>query len=121
MNPAVEITITHGSLSYHNSNHAVLQDLKVTFAPNQWTCLLERSGCGKTSVLRQLAGLLDTQAQWQGSIRTSDQISLEQRIAYMAQQDLLLPWLSVFDNVTVANRLHGKPPTTSLRSHRSKA
>ena len=54
--------------------------------------MLGRSGVGKTSLLRWLAGLLP------GTRPIG-------RIAYMAQQDLLLPWLSVLDNVLLGYRL----------------
>ena len=66
--------------------------------------LLGRSGCGKTTVLRYLAGLLDDKVESQGTLATSDERPLTDRIAYMAQQDLLLPWLSVIDNVCLSHR-----------------
>ncbi|MCA0248854.1 MAG: ABC transporter ATP-binding protein [Proteobacteria bacterium] len=58
------------------------------------TCLLGRSGVGKTSLLRHLAGLLP------GTTRAAP-------LAYMAQQDRLLPWLGVLDNVLLGYRLRG--------------
>ena len=42
--------------------------------------------------------------EWQGTLATSDELPLTDRIAYMAQQDLLLPWLSVIDNVCLSHR-----------------
>ena len=66
--------------------------------------LLGRSGCGKTTVLLYLAGLLDDKVESQGTLATSDERPLTDRIAYMAQQDLLLPWLSVIDNVRLSHR-----------------
>ncbi|MBM3594372.1 MAG: ABC transporter ATP-binding protein [Alphaproteobacteria bacterium] len=59
-------------------------------------CVLGRSGVGKSSLLRWLAGLLP------GSPARTD-------VAWMAQQDLLLPWASVLENVVVGYRLRGAP------------
>lgn len=76
----------------------------MTIPANQWTVLLGRSGCGKTTILRYLAGLLDDQVDWHGELITTDGAALHDRIAYMAQQDLLLPWLNVLDNVCLSSR-----------------
>jgi putative hydroxymethylpyrimidine transport system ATP-binding protein len=72
--------------------HVVAENLSLDFAAGRTTCLLGRSGVGKTSLLRHLAGLLPgTEAAGP--------------VAYMAQRDLLLPWLSVLDNVLLGYRL----------------
>lgn len=114
MTDAFAIKIQHARLAYGHTSEPVLQDLSLTFRANQWTCLLGRSGCGKTSVLRKLAGLLED-VHWRGDILTCDGQPLAGRIAYMAQQDLLLPWLSVLDNVCVGYRLKGQPVTEAIR------
>jgi putative hydroxymethylpyrimidine transport system ATP-binding protein len=109
---AVNITITNGYLRYHDSIDPVLSQLNMTMPAKQWTCILGRSGCGKTSLLRYLAGLLDQQVTWSGeyAINANQQAlaDLNNQIAYMAQQDLLLPWLSVLDNVTLSSKFGGK-------------
>ena len=66
-----------------------------------WTCLLGASGVGKTTLLRMIAGLVGgADCQMGGAPLTG-------RLSYMAQQDLLLPWLSALDNVTLGSRLRG--------------
>lgn len=75
--------------------HVVAEDLSLDFPGGRTTCLLGRSGVGKTSLLRHLAGLLP------GSPAAGP-------VAYMAQRDLLLPWLSVLDNVLLGYRLRGE-------------
>ena len=72
--------------------HVVAENLSLDFAAGRTTCLLGRSGVGKTSLLRHLAGLLPGTAP-------------AGPVAYMAQRDLLLPWLSVLDNVLLGHRL----------------
>jgi putative hydroxymethylpyrimidine transport system ATP-binding protein len=80
--------------------------LAVELPAGQWTCVLGPSGVGKTSLLRLLAGLGDGAG---GQVVCDDGKPLAGRAAYMAQQDLLLPWLGVLDNVLLGSRLRGEP------------
>jgi putative hydroxymethylpyrimidine transport system ATP-binding protein len=75
-------------------DRVVAEGLTLDFPAGRTTCLLGRSGVGKTSLLRHLAGLMQESGR-------------PDRIAYMAQRDLLLPWLSVLDNVLLGYRLRG--------------
>lgn len=80
---------------------------RVLFAPLTldlavgWTCLIGPSGAGKSTVLRLMAGL-PTGARFQGQVTAPD------RIAYMAQADLLLPRLTAVENATLGQRLRGE-------------
>jgi putative hydroxymethylpyrimidine transport system ATP-binding protein len=75
----------------------------------EWTCLLGRSGTGKSTILRLLLGLA-TGGTFAGDIAATDGSDLRNCISYMAQSDLLLPWLPVLDNVCIGSRLRGEPP-----------
>jgi putative hydroxymethylpyrimidine transport system ATP-binding protein len=74
-----------------------------------WTCLLGPSGVGKSTVLRLIAGL-ETGAEFTGALTASDDQPLDGRVAYMAQDDLLLPWLDLRGNVALGARLRGLQP-----------
>ncbi|CAH7043405.1 Uncharacterized ABC transporter ATP-binding protein HI_0354 [Vibrio chagasii] len=100
----VGVQLSNATLRYRDSERATLSGLSLNLSAGKWTVLLGRSGCGKTTVLRYLAGLLGDKVEWQGVLATSDELPLTDRIAYMAQQDLLLPWLSVIDNVCLSYR-----------------
>lgn len=81
--------------------------LDLTIAPGGWTCLLGPSGVGKSTILRLIASL-DTGATFEGVITASDGDDARDRVAYMAQDDLLLPWASIRQNVVLGQRLRGE-------------
>lgn len=82
---------------------ALFEDFDLQLPAGRWTCLLGPSGVGKTQLLRLILGL---EHGAQGCrVSCSDGRSLTDRVAYMAQSDLLLPWLNLLDNVTLGNRL----------------
>lgn len=81
----------------------LFRDLTFDIAGGTWTCLLGASGVGKTTLLRLVAGLLEDVSS--ASVNCSDGEALAGRVTYMAQQDLLLPWLPVFENVLIGRRL----------------
>jgi putative hydroxymethylpyrimidine transport system ATP-binding protein len=86
----------------------IFQNLSFTIPAGRLLALLGPSGVGKTTLLRIIAGLETPES---GSITASDGQPLSGRIAYMAQQDLLLPWARVIDNVMIGARLRGEPPS----------
>ncbi|RJX66229.1 ABC transporter ATP-binding protein [Vibrio sinensis] len=98
------IEIVNARLQYRDSADAVLDDFTMSIPAGKWSCILGRSGCGKTTLLRYLADLLGDKVTWSGELSISDGQPLNHRIAYMAQQDLLLPWLTVMDNVCLSTK-----------------
>ncbi|MDO6563764.1 ABC transporter ATP-binding protein [Amphritea sp. 1_MG-2023] len=112
---AIRIAISDGYLRYHDSQAATLTGLNIEVPAGAWTCILGRSGCGKSSLLRYLANLLHDKVDWSGELTTEPHCDLQHHIAYMAQQDLLMPWLSVLDNVMLSTKLSRAPRSTAIR------
>lgn len=76
--------------------------LELTLREGGWTCILGPSGVGKSTILRLIAGL-EIGGAFEGEIDAPD-------VAYMAQDDLLFPWLNVLDNAVLGARLRGEVP-----------
>lgn len=108
--PGEWLDIISGYLRYQDSEQPIISGLNMRIPATLWTCILGRSGCGKSSLLRYLAGLLEGKAEWRGELKlcgndkASQAIAIDDHIAYMAQQDLLMPWLSVLDNVLLSDK-----------------
>jgi len=68
------------------------------------------SGCGKTTVFNIIAGLLkpDSGDLFVDGIPTTD---LRGRVGYMMQKDLLFPWRTVLQNVTLGLELKNLSPS----------
>ena len=77
--------------------------LSLTVAGGQCTCVLGPSGCGKSTLLRMISGT--TSLPYTGSIRIDSEALESGQIAWMSQNDLLLPWFSLLDNILLGAKL----------------
>lgn len=107
--------------SLHYKKQALFQNLNLVVGEHEWVVLLGKSGVGKTSLLRMIAGFdrvfpeADTVVR--GAIHWRDQSDVHLDIAYMAQQDGLFYWLSIIDNVLMPMRLQGLVPDVAKAQH----
>jgi len=79
------------------------RDLSFEARPQEVIGILGTSGCGKSSLLRVIAGL---DSEYQGSI-SIDQVPLQgihERVGVIFQEPRLMPWLNVIDNVSFGLR-----------------
>ena len=98
--------------SHAIDGRTLFEGITLTLTAAEWTCLLGPSGVGKSTILRLILGL-DTAGTFSGTIDASDGQTLESRISYMAQSDLLLPWLTVLENTVLGARLRDEKPDMS--------
>jgi NitT/TauT family transport system ATP-binding protein len=85
----------------------VVKDVNLHIAPGDFHCLIGRSGCGKTTLLKLAAGLLLPQGgciALQGAPVTGPKPDM----GFVFQTPTLLDWLNVLDNVLLPIALHGK-------------
>jgi putative hydroxymethylpyrimidine transport system ATP-binding protein len=85
---------------------ALLGRFALALPGGEVTALLGPSGAGKSTLLRLAAGLLPLPAG--ASLAAGDGLPVAGRIAWMAQQDLLLPWRDLRGNVLLGAALRGE-------------
>jgi NitT/TauT family transport system ATP-binding protein len=86
--------------------YRALDDISFTVSAGAFVAIVGPSGCGKSTLLNIAAGLLAPSA---GSVRVDGEAlaGLNRRATYMFQQDALLPWKTVRDNVALGLTLSG--------------
>ena len=73
----------------------VLRELNLSIKKDKITVILGRSGCGKTTLLRLIAGL---ESISQGEIKFKEQA----KIGFVFQEARLMPFLNVYENIVFA-------------------
>lgn len=91
------------NLSISYAGQPVIQDFGTQLPDKGYVRLKGPSGCGKTTLLQAIAGL----KEYTGTLDTG--LEEGERLAYVFQDDRLLPWYSAKDNVALAvNAASGK-------------
>jgi NitT/TauT family transport system ATP-binding protein len=90
----------------------VIDHVSFLVESGDFVCLLGPNGCGKTTLLRIIGGI---EAATRGRVTLDDEPIVahqphERRVGVVFQEDRLLPWKTLRDNVTLVLRPLGLPP-----------
>src|SRR5215467_14698650 len=88
-------------------NEEVLRNLNLQLAANKTLSILGASGCGKTTLLKIIAGLLEAD---RGAIYLDETdityvAANKRNIVYIYQEPLLFPHLNPFENIAFGLRI----------------
>ncbi len=92
-------------------------DLSFAVEKGEFVAIVGPTGCGKTSVLNLVSGLLRP-ASGTVSCNGRSVVAVNPDVAYMFQQDALLPWKTVLENVMLGPRFHGADRDAARRQAR---
>lgn len=103
------LSLTDAKLDYPKTT--AFQHFSLTVEDGEMVSIIGRSGCGKTSLLYTIAGLLPL------SGGTMQRAFGNEGVALMFQQDRLLPWKRIIDNVLLGlSKEKTEEAATLLRS-----
>ena len=93
--------------------YRALDDISLSVDAGSFVAIVGPSGCGKSTLLNIIAGLLSPS---EGTVRVDGEpLTGRNRWAtYMFQQDALLPWKTVRENVALGLTLGGVSRTARL-------
>ncbi len=109
-----KLRVEHVNVYYPEQEYAALADVSLVIGEDDLTVALGPSGCGKTTLLNVLSGFIKPSS---GVVSLAGQV-IDQPGADRAvvfQDDALLPWLNVRDNVAFGLRLQGVARTERER------
>ena len=101
----IKLQVEKLNFAYEPDRPQVLRDVSFSVQEGEFISLLGPSGCGKSTLLNILAGILtgyDGQIQIDG--RKISGVSTH--FAYMPQNDLLLSWRTILDNICLYSEIH---------------
>jgi len=87
-----------------------LKDFSFAVERGSFTTIVGPSGCGKSTLLRIISGLVEpTSGTVQFNVQGGSKAEKDNRYGMIFQRPVLLPWLTVLDNVLLPIRVFGHP------------
>jgi NitT/TauT family transport system ATP-binding protein len=97
------------------STYTAVQGITLDFTARKFISIVGPSGCGKSTLLNMIAGLL---APTSGTVEIFGEplIGINRRASYMFQQDALLPWKTVLENIQLGLIIRGHSKVQALET-----
>ncbi|WP_305151228.1 ABC transporter ATP-binding protein [uncultured Dubosiella sp.] len=99
----MKLRVDHLRLAFDGA--LILDNLSFEVREREFVSILGPSGCGKSTILNVLAGVLP---DYDGCVEVDGEpvFGVSRHFAYMPQNDLLLEWKTILDNVSLYGLIH---------------
>ncbi len=85
------------NLSFSYGSKKIIENLSLKIKKGTTSTIIGSSGSGKSTLLKMIAGLLESK---------NGKACSQGEIAYMMQEDMLLPWRNIMDNLSLIAELN---------------
>ena len=99
------------NISHRFGDYNAVEGVSLQIPEGAFYSLVGPSGCGKSTLLNIAAGLI-TPTTGITRVLSNSLASINKRAGYMFQQDALMPWKTVLENITLGPQLRGRDATT---------
>lgn len=108
-----KLTANNITVSYEGTN--TIEDVSVELNKGEIVCLLGVSGVGKTTLFNVISGLLEPD---KGTVELDGEniTGKAGNVSYMLQKDLLLPYKTIIDNVSLPLVIRGEKRSKARES-----
>ncbi|MBB6261857.1 NitT/TauT family transport system ATP-binding protein [Paenochrobactrum gallinarii] len=109
--PKTVIELKNVAISFNLANggrYDAVAESNLKVADNEFVAIVGPTGCGKSTLLNAVAGLL-TPASGTVEISGKQLSGLNRQAGYLFQQDALMPWKTVLENVAIGLEIAGTP------------
>ncbi|MEO2680986.1 ABC transporter ATP-binding protein, partial [Clostridium butyricum] len=92
-------------------NDKIFDNFSIEFYDDKVNCIVGESGCGKTTLLNIIAGLVQFENCEINGITKKD-------ISYVFQEDRLIPWLTIKENLEIALKQYSEKDELNKRVYK---
>ena len=94
------------TFKYPEDDYTMMNDLSFSVEKGEFISIIGASGCGKSTIFRLINGLEKPQS---GEIFVNSNLikNMKNYSAYMPQKDLLFPWRTIGENLSIPLELQG--------------
>jgi NitT/TauT family transport system ATP-binding protein len=109
--PAIELRgVTKRFTTPGGSVYTALSDLDIVVAPGEFCAVVGPTGCGKSTTLTLVSGL-ERPSLGTVSVHGEPVSGITPGVGFVFQNDAVLPWKSVLENVAIGPRFRGTAKT----------
>jgi NitT/TauT family transport system ATP-binding protein len=116
--PAISLEGLTKRFSSDTGTYTAVHEISLDVQPGTFISLVGPSGCGKSTILNMVAGLTKPSA---GTVQIFGEplTGINSRASYMFQQDALLPWKTVEENIALGLLFRRRPAREAINLART--
>ncbi len=106
--------LTTSKVGFSYTNQEVLRDISLSIKPGEIVSIIGKSGCGKSTFLKIIAGIISTSHQGKIKIFGKSKFLSKNSIGFTPQEIAIIPDLSILDNIKIFSLNSGITETKGI-------